>query len=85
MGEAIDDVTEHALRTMQAVAEAPENWIEFRLQPGQIEFGQNRLIAHGRTAFEDPDRDAASHRHLLRYWLRSVGGIELEAEPVPTA
>jgi len=85
MGAAIDDETENALRTMREIVEDPENWIEFRLEPGQIEFGQNRLIAHGRTAFHDAGTDAPSRRHLLRYWLRSEGGIELEAEPTPTA
>lgn len=80
MGVALDKETSEALEAMQAIIEMPENCVEFRLQPGQILYGQNQLVAHGRTGFHDPKNDEFK-RHLLRFWLRSGGGIELEAEP----
>lgn len=72
-----------ALAAMKAIIEEPDNWIEFRLEPGQIEYTNNQLLAHGRTGFRDAD--GRSERHLLRFWLRSVGGIGLEAETAAIA
>jgi hypothetical protein len=66
-----------ALAAMKAIVEEPENWVEFRLEAGQIEYTNNQLLAHGRTGFRDAG--GLSGRHLLRFWLRSVGGIGLEA------
>ncbi len=65
-----------ALDAMQAVLEEPENWIEFRLEPGQIECVNNRLLAHARTAFRD--RAGVEGRHILRLWVRRTGDIALE-------
>ncbi len=65
-----------ALDAMQAVLEEPENWIEFRLEPGQIECLNNRLLAHARTAFRD--RARVKGRHILRLWVRRTGDIALE-------
>ena len=65
-----------ALDAMQAVLEEPENWIEFRLEPGQIECVNNRLLAHARTAFHNPT--GLESRHLLRLWVRRTGDIALE-------
>ena len=65
-----------ALDAMQAVLEEPGNWIEFRLEPGQIECVNNRLLAHARAAFRD--RPGLAGRHLLRLWVRRTGDITLE-------
>ena len=65
-----------ALDAMQAVLEEPENWIEFRLEPGQIECVNNRLLAHARTAFRNPT--GVEGRHILRLWVRRAGDIALE-------
>jgi alpha-ketoglutarate-dependent taurine dioxygenase len=65
-----------ALDAMQAVVQEPENWIEFRLEPGQIECVNNRLLAHARTAFHDSA--GPEGRHLLRLWVRRTGDIALE-------
>lgn len=68
-----------ALNAMRRIVERPENCIEFRLEPGQIEFLDNQTVSHGRTAFEDAPKTPAP-RHMLRFWLRSGGEIELDAE-----
>lgn len=80
MDAEIDNAGLKALAVMRIAVEAPENWIELRLQPGQIEYANNHLIAHGRTAFRDEGAQSRA-RHLLRFWLRSVGGLELEPNP----
>ncbi|TQV76296.1 TauD/TfdA family dioxygenase [Denitrobaculum tricleocarpae] len=78
LGESLDDDGAAALRTMKAIVAAPENRIEFHLEPGQIEYVNNHLLAHARTAFED---DATrGGRYLLRLWNRRQGGIELEPQ-----
>lgn len=80
MGAEIDDAGLKALSVMKMAVESPDNWVELRLQPGQIEYTNNLLIAHGRTAFRD-EGDHSHARHLLRFWLRSIGGLELEPDP----
>lgn len=82
MEAPLDAESDGALRAMKACIEAPENAIEFRLRPGQIEFANNQTIAHGRSCFEDIG-NADRKRMLLRFWLRTVGGIELDAELAP--
>ena len=45
---------------------------DFDLEPGQLQFLDNRVLGHARTEFEDfpePDR----RRHLVRLWLRDHG------------
>jgi hypothetical protein len=45
---------------------------DFDLEPGQMQFVDNRMLGHARTQFEDhpePDR----RRHLVRLWLRDQG------------
>ena len=45
---------------------------DFDLEPGQMQFVDNRVLGHARTEFEDypePER----RRHLVRLWLRDHG------------
>ncbi|WP_282604574.1 TauD/TfdA family dioxygenase [Pelagibius sp. Alg239-R121] len=72
----LDQQGDAALVAMKAIVNAPENWIEFRLEPGQIEYVNNHVLAHARTAFEDDSTNGG--RYLLRLWNRRAGGIELE-------
>ncbi len=74
--ESLDAEGEAALSAMKAIVDAPENWLEFRLEQGQIEYVNNHLLAHARTAFED--NECQSGRYLLRLWNRREGGVELE-------
>ncbi len=75
MDEPLTAADEEALDALRAAVEAPESWLEFRLEPGQIEFVNNHLLAHARTAFED---GGEAGRHLLRLWIRREGGLALE-------
>lgn len=81
MGEEIDEAGLAALAAMQEAVEAIDNRVAFRLQPGEIVFAQNMQIAHGRTGFRDPAVKTAGGRLLLRCWLRTEGGIELDGVP----
>ncbi len=48
----------------------PANRLDLWLEPGQIQLLNNRVIVHGRSAYEDhaePER----RRHLVRLWLRA--------------
>ena len=77
MNSPLDHEGAEAIEAMKALVETPETWIEFHLEPGQIEYANNHLLAHARTGFQDAGgRD--ERRHLLRLWVRDTGGIALE-------
>jgi alpha-ketoglutarate-dependent taurine dioxygenase len=73
-GDPLDEAGTAALAAMRAIVEAPESWLEFRLEAGQFQYVNNRQIAHSRTAFHDE----GAKRHLLRLWNRDEGPAELE-------
>jgi hypothetical protein len=71
-GEPIDDEGAAAITAMLDAFDEDELSIDFDLEPGQIQFVDNRALGHSRTAFTDhpePDR----RRHLIRLWLRDRG------------
>ena len=76
-GEELDTVGTAALAAMRAVLDAPENWVEFRAEPGQLQYINNRQFAHARTAFSDAS-GVGSQRHMLRLWNRDEGTASLE-------
>jgi alpha-ketoglutarate-dependent taurine dioxygenase len=76
-GERLAASAQEALAAMRAVIEAPAHWTEFRIEAGQLQYLNNRLFAHSRTAFHDPP-GSARRRHLIRVWNRSEGGPDLE-------
>lgn len=76
-GKSLDHTGVEALAAMRAIIDAPENWVEFRLEQGQIEFINNTQIAHARTAFIDTG-DTYVHRHMVRLWNRNHGTLHLE-------
>lgn len=78
MGAELDQEGIDALAAMQAAIEAPENMLEFRLEPGQILFCNNQTVAHGRSAFTETGATPRG-RLLLRFWLRPHGGTGFEA------
>jgi len=69
---AIDAEGDHALRALSEELEAPELAVEFDFQAGQMQFLDNRICGHKRTAFKDLAEPEA-RRLLLRLWLRSWG------------
>jgi len=76
-GEELDTVGTAALAAMRAVLEAPENWVEFRAELGQLQYINNRQFAHARTAFSDAS-GVRLQRHMLRLWNRDEGTASLE-------
>lgn len=77
MNVPLDDRTDAALDAFRAAIEDPAHCFDLFLQPGQIEFVNNRTIAHARTRFEDTN-GREEGRHLVRLWVRTKGGIALE-------
>ena len=71
-GEPIDAEGAAAIAAMLDVFDDDGLSVDFDLEPGQMQFVDNRALGHSRTAFVDhpePDRK----RHLVRLWLRDRG------------
>ncbi len=71
-GKAVDRESEAALTAWFSIVDDPSMYIEFYFEPGQIQFINNRILGHKRTAFTDWST-AERKRHLLRVWLRDRG------------
>jgi alpha-ketoglutarate-dependent taurine dioxygenase len=70
--EPIDEAGAKSLAAMLEIFEDPALSFEFDLEPGQMQFVDNRSLGHSRTAFVDGP-DPAEKRHLVRLWLRDRG------------
>jgi len=71
-GEPIDSEGEAAITAMLEIFDDDDLSVDFDLEPGQMQFVQNRALGHSRTAFVDhPDPDRK--RHLVRLWMRDQG------------
>jgi alpha-ketoglutarate-dependent taurine dioxygenase len=46
--------------------------VDFDLEPGQMQFVDNRALGHSRTAFVDYP-EPGHKRHLVRLWMRDHG------------
>ena len=71
-GVPLDAEGEAALDELDRAMEQPDLGMDFHFEVGQMQFVNNRQIAHKRTAFRDwpePERK----RHLIRLWLRDRG------------
>jgi len=71
-GEPIDRDGEAAIAAMLDIFEEDGLSVDFDLEPGQIQFVDNRVLGHSRTAFID-NPDPGRRRHLVRLWLRDHG------------
>jgi alpha-ketoglutarate-dependent taurine dioxygenase len=76
-GEELDTAGTAALAVMRAILETPENWVEFQVEQGQLQYINNRQFAHARTAFDDMS-GVRSQRYMLRLWNRNEGTASLE-------
>jgi alpha-ketoglutarate-dependent taurine dioxygenase len=76
-GEALDAAGTEALAAMREILDAPEHWVEFRIERGQFQFINNRQFAHCRAAFRD-DVTTNRQRHMIRIWNRDEGAPEVE-------
>jgi Taurine catabolism dioxygenase TauD, TfdA family len=61
-----------ALDAVQRIAASPDTYLDMNIGEGDIQFLNNRLLLHGRTAYEDHPA-MAQRRHLLRLWLKVPG------------
>jgi hypothetical protein len=57
-----------ALLLVQAIANRPELMLTMDFQEGDIQFINNHIMLHARTAYEDYD-EPGRQRHLLRMWI----------------
>lgn len=71
-GVEMDDEARAALAALHGVSEDPDIWLEIPLARGQLQYLNNREVAHYRSDFID-HRDPAMKRHLLRTWHRDSG------------
>ncbi|HEX4994688.1 MAG TPA: TauD/TfdA family dioxygenase [Methylomirabilota bacterium] len=78
-GEVLDDEGAQALEAMREIVDDPANWVEFRIEKGQLQYLNNRQFAHSRTAFKDAG--PGQGRHMLRLWNRDEGTWHLEGSP----
>jgi hypothetical protein len=72
-GVPFTDAERAALDAFDRAAARVENTFAAMLEPGDVQFCNNHLVLHSRTAYEDwpePGRE----RHMLRLWLK-VDGI----------
>jgi hypothetical protein len=64
---------------MRGIVDDPANWVEFRIEKGQLQYLNNRQFAHSRTAFKDAGApESGKGRHMLRLWNRDEGSPDLE-------
>jgi alpha-ketoglutarate-dependent taurine dioxygenase len=75
-GESLDAAGAVALRAMRALVDQPAHWVELRMEKGQFQYLNKRRLAHSRTGFVDSP--GAPRRHMLRFWNRDEGTIDLE-------
>jgi alpha-ketoglutarate-dependent taurine dioxygenase len=78
-GAELDDEGLQALEAMREIVDDPVNWVEFRIEKGQLQYLNNRQFAHSRTAFQDAG--PGQGRHMLRLWNRDEGTWHLEGSP----
>jgi alpha-ketoglutarate-dependent taurine dioxygenase len=75
----LDDEGLQALEAMREIVDDPVNWVEFRIEKGQLQYLNNRQFAHSRTAFQDAG--PRQGRHMRRLWNRDEGTWHLEGSP----
>jgi alpha-ketoglutarate-dependent taurine dioxygenase len=81
-GTELDDEGREALSALGAIVDDPVNWIEFRIEKGQLQYLNNRQFAHSRTAFKDVGTPGQGPgRHMLRLWNRDEGTWHLDGRP----
>ena len=64
---------------LNATAARDDIRLEMMLEPGDMQFCNNHMVLHSRTAYEEwPDADRK--RHMLRLWLNNPEGRKLAPE-----
>jgi len=81
-GVELDAEGSEALEALGEIVDDPTNWVEFRIEKGQLQYLNNRQFAHSRTAFKDTAAPGQGPgRHMLRLWNRDEGSWHLEGQP----
>lgn len=68
-----------ALDLLDAILREPGFSLQFELEPGDLEVGNNFTTFHARTKYVDAE-DPAERRHMLRLWLSLPDGRALPPE-----
>lgn len=68
-----------ALETVEALCNDPAIRLDMELERGDMQFVNNYVLLHSRTAFQD-HADEARKRHLLRLWLRTPAFADYPVE-----
>lgn len=71
-GVAFTEAELAALDAFDEAASRPQNTFEAMLEPGDIQFCNNHLVLHSRTAYEDHP-EPGRERHMLRLWIKVEG------------
>ncbi|MCH9670516.1 MAG: TauD/TfdA family dioxygenase [Gammaproteobacteria bacterium] len=71
-GVEMDAAAQKAFDAITEVVSDPSLYCDFTIEPGQLQFVNNRFCGHGRTAYTDHS-DPARKRLLLRLWHRAWG------------
>jgi alpha-ketoglutarate-dependent taurine dioxygenase len=77
--EPLDAEGTDALAALREIVDAPEHWVEFRIEQGQLQYLNNRQVAHSRTAFRD-SQEPGNIRHMLRLWNREEGTLHVDGQ-----
>jgi hypothetical protein len=64
---------------MEELSQRPELIYAMMLEPGDMQFCNNYLVLHSRTAYEEAEPPAPK-RHLLRLWIKAKGIRKLTPE-----
>ena len=68
-----------AMEFLNAAAAREDIRLDMMLEPGDMQFCNNHMVLHSRTAYEEwPEADRK--RHMLRLWLNNPGGRRLAPE-----
>jgi alpha-ketoglutarate-dependent taurine dioxygenase len=78
-GEPLDAEGADALAAFREIVDAHDQWVEFRIEQGQLQYLNNRQVAHSRTEFRDSGGPAAP-RHMLRLWNREEGTLHIDGQ-----
>lgn len=69
MGQPLSAAEVEAFDLFDAIMAEPERRLDMMLEPGDMQFANNYMVLHSRTAFEDYDAPEL-RRRLLRLWLK---------------
>ena len=72
-GVPMDAETRAAVEALEEVVSDDDLRFELPLARGQLQYLENRRVAHYRSTFTDDDRDPAAKRLLVRMWHRDEG------------